>query len=483
MSRWDVVIIGSGIGGLCCAGTLAARGRKVLVLEQGRAPGGYLSSFRRGDFVFDSAVDCIAGLDPDGLLSWVLRSLGVAGDLASVRIDPIRVSRFPGLTVRVDADLSSYIDRLTGLFPSERDGIASFFRQCGQIYSNIEAAMEELRDDRGKTAMFPVSLLHHRSSTYGELLQRHFRDRKLMAVLSDRCPFLGLPPGRVSAVQMVSLMMSYFRSGAFRPVGGHQQLVGRLVDGVRRNGGEVLLQKGAKRIVIEGMRCTSVVAEDGEDFAASHVVSNADFHETFARLIGGDLGARITGIAERRKLSISFFVVYAGVKGELATTERAGSIGTFDGYDLDFLFRRHVPFQEGSTMGITVPTVDDPSLAPPAHHAMLIHELVPAGYFVDWKAEKEQLTRRVLRKAERVIPGLVEAIARVDAATPATLERYTRNRGGAAFGWENVPFLEPVRHDIDNLHLAGHWTEVGGGVLAAAFSGVRAAHRILKDTA
>ena len=63
MSRWDAVVIGSGIGGLCCAGALAARGRKVLVLEQGASPGGYLTSFRRGDFTFDSAVDCFAGLD------------------------------------------------------------------------------------------------------------------------------------------------------------------------------------------------------------------------------------------------------------------------------------------------------------------------------------------------------------------------------------------------------------------------------------
>jgi phytoene dehydrogenase-like protein len=477
MSRWDAVVIGSGIGGLCCAGALAARGRKVLVLEQGASPGGYLTSFRRGDFTFDSAVDCFAGLDRNGLLTWVLRSLGVDGEIGRVRIDPIRISRYPGLTVVVDAELPAYIERLTALFPSEAKGIASFFRVCGEIYSDLEAAMEEVRNEGGKPAVFPSALLRHRNATYGDLLREHLRDGRLMAVLSDRCPFLGLPPCRVSAVRMVSLIMSYFRSGAFRPIGGHQRLSSLLSEGIRRNGGEVLLSKGAKRIVIEGRRCTSVVAEDGDEFPARNVVSNAGFHETFSRLIAGD--DRIVAAAKGRNLSSSFFIVYAGVRGDLPMEEKAGSIGAFDGFDLDLLFRRLVPFCERSIMGITVPTMEDPGLAPPGHHGMLIHELIPAGYSADWKAGNEERARRVLENAERIIPGVTERIVRIESATPATLERYTRNRGGAAFGWEQVPVIEKAHHGIDNLHLAGHWTEIGGGVLAAAFSGVRAASRIL----
>jgi phytoene dehydrogenase-like protein len=481
--RWDAVVIGSGIGGLCCAGALAARGRKVLVLEQASAPGGYLTSFRRGEFVFDSTVDCFAGLDRNGLLTWVLQFLGVDVELPRVRIDPIRVSRFPGLTVRVDADLPAYVERLTALFPSEGKGIASFFRRCGEVYSDVEALMTEVRDERREAAAFPSALLRHRDATYGDLLREHLCDPRLMAVLSDRCPFLGLPPGRVSAVRMVSLIMSYFRSGAYRPVGGHQRLSNLLVEGIRRNGGKVLLNKGAKNIVVEGNRCTRVVAEDGEDFPIRHVVSNADFHETFSRLVGGEDGGRVADAAAVWNVSPSFFIVYAGVCGDLPIAEGAGSIGTFDGFDMDLLFRRHVPFKPGSAVGITVATIDDPNRAPPGHHSVLVYEPIPYGYSADWKSGKEELAERLLSKAERVIPGLTKQMVCRDAATPATLARYTRNRGGAAFGWEQTPRLEATRHGIENLYLAGHWTEFGGGVLAAAFSGVRAASRILRATA
>ena len=149
--KWDAVVIGSGIGGLACAGMLAAKGAKVVVLEQAATPGGYLTSFRRGGFTFDTAVDCIAGLDPDGLLTWLLRALGVDGRLTPIRLDPIRVSRFPGVTIQVDASLPAYIDRLSCRFPSERHGIAAFFRRAGEIYDAVDAMMNS-RSKRGKRA-------------------------------------------------------------------------------------------------------------------------------------------------------------------------------------------------------------------------------------------------------------------------------------------------------------------------------------------
>jgi phytoene dehydrogenase-like protein len=112
-----------------------------------------------------------------------------------------------------------------------------------------------------------------------------------------------------------------------------------------------------------------------------------------------------------------------------------------------------------------------------------VHELIPHGYPCDWAREKSACLERALRKAERVLPGLTERIVFSEAATPLTLERYTRNAGGAAYGWDQTPHLLRVRHGIDNLHLAGHWAEAGGGVLAAAYSGMRVAARIVEASA
>ena len=479
--KWDAVIIGSGIGGHACAGMLAASGRKVAVLEQAPTPGGYLSSFGRGEFTFDSAVDCISGLDPEGLLTWLLRSLGLDDRLIPIRLDPIRVSRFPGLTIQVDASLPTYIERLSRLFPSEREGIAAFFRRAGAIYSDVEAMLGAIKEGREHAEVFPAHLMRYRDASYADLLRADIRDAKLAAVLSDRCPFLGSPPARVSATRMVSLVMSYFRSGAFRPAGGHQRLPDLLVEGIARMGGEVCLGRPAKRILLEGGRCARVLTEDGADFATDQVVSNADFYETFDRLIGGEVGKAVLAETGDRPLSPSFFVAYAGIRGD-ASPGAASSIGSFEGYDLDGLMENYVPFSDTDALGITIPTVEDRSLAPPGQDVLIVHELVPQGRARDWEREKGACLDKMLRKAERILPGLTKRVTCCEAATPSTLEWYTRNRRGAAYGWDQTPSPPRVRHGIANLHIAGHWGDAGGGVLASAYSGMRVAARILRDS-
>lgn len=480
--KWDAVIIGSGIGGLACAGMLAARGRKVLVLEQAEHPGGYLTSFRRGGFTFDSAVDCIAGLDEAGLLTWLLRALGVDDRLTPIRLDPIRVSRFPGVTIRVDASLPAYIERLSGLFPCERDGIARFFRRAEEVYAAAEGMMEAVKEGKESPDALPAALLRYGHLTYAEFLHLDIRDERLVGTLSDRCPFIGSSPVRVSATRMISLVMSYFRSGAFRLAGGHQRLPDLLMEGIRQMGGEVCLRRPAKRILLEGGRCARVETSDGADFPTEHVVSNADFHETFGRLLGGEAGNNLVAEARGRSISPSFFIAYAGIRRD-APPGTASSIGSYESFDLDELMDRYVPFSDTDALGITIPTVEDTSLAPEGHDVFIVHELIPHGDRSDWEREKDVYLEKTLRKAERVFPGLTKQIAYCEAATPSTLESYTRNRSGAAYGWDQTTHFPRIRHGIGNLHLAGHWGEAGGGVLAAAYSGMRAAARILRADA
>ena len=479
--KWDAVVIGSGIGGLACAAALAARGRAVVVLEQAAAPGGYLGSFQRRGFTFDAGVDCIAGLDPAGLLTRLLESLGVREGLTPIRLDPIRVSRFPGLTVQVDASLPAYMDRLCGLFSAEREGIAAFFRRAEEIYADVEAVIEAVADPFATAPSVNGALMRYGHLTYADLLRLDIRDPRLAAVLSDRCPFLGVSPARVSATRMVALVMSYFHSGAFRPRGGHQRIPDLLVQGIRRRGGEVHLGRPATAIRLEGDRCDRVVTADGAEFPAEHVVSNADVAETFGRLIGGEAGQAVVAEHGGRPLSPSFYVAYAGVRREALPP--ASSIGSFPDFDLDGVLGRYVPFANSDPLGITIPTVEDPTLAPPGHDVCIVHELIPPAYTCDWETEKDLVLARLLEKCERILPRVRARLVHCEAATPVTLERFTRNRQGAAYGWEQTPQIARVRHGIRNLHLAGHWAETGGGVLAATFSGMQVAARILRSGA
>jgi len=475
MKKYDVIVIGSGTGGLVSAGILASRGLKTLMIEKHVTPGGYLSSFKRRGFVFDSAIDCISGVSPGGLIYRTLETLGVADEIRFLRIDPIRVSRFPDFDIHVDSDANAYRERLAGLFPSESSAIKAFFEKILSVYYELNSAVQAIISGGFAFKSVSPETLKLMNRSYGELLEEYFHDHRLKAALSDRCPFIGLPPENVSAAAIISMMMSYFELGSFRPEGGFQKLADIFVEGIRRNGGDVIFGAEAEKILLdEKDSCRGIRLGNGEEYTSKYVISNADFIFTFSTLLGGKY--RQTAVEKMRNpgLSTSFFILYAGVEGDLNTHS---SLGYYPSYDMSVFFHAGMEFREDSTLGVTVATKEDSSRAPQGFHTAVFHEMVGTS---GRKLDKERCVDSILGKAERIFPDLREKIREVEAATPSTLERYTGNCRGAAFGWRQIPgFRGAGRHEVGNLYITGHWGDFGGGVLAAAYSGAKTAAEIL----
>ncbi len=515
---FDCIVIGSGIGGLTAAATLSGRGVKVLVLEKNSVSGGYLQSFRRKGFQFDSCVDCFSGLDKDGPIRAALDSVGQTGNLDFIRLDPIRLSIFPDIRIKVHADVNEYISSLSAIFPHEAGGIKSFFDVMQLIYSDIKAWGDGLtgmlrngrsRGQRREQAL-PLNVMKYSAATFADLLNAHVGDPFLKAVLSDRCPFYGLPPSRVGAVAMTALMMSYFSSGAYRVRGGTQELADTLVRGIVNKGGTVMYNREVTGIITEEGRAEAVKTTDGTEYTARHVISNIDYRKTMQVLINAEeftdkkvsrSQTRVRGLArDLPEPSSSFFILYVGADVDLKHLGGASSIGYFPTKNMEYNFSSEAAFAPDGFIGITIPSLLDAGFAPASDenkdgdgggggvnkatgtaltkHSIVAHEMVEYDYADCWADVKAELTERTLKKVERIIPGITENALYIEGATPETLKRYTGNTGGAAYGWAQVPGLRPLKTGISNLHLAGHWEGIGGGVVAAAYSGLKAAKEV-----
>lgn len=481
MKDFDIIVIGSGIGGLISASLLSSKGFKVLVIEKQGKPGGYLSSFRRKGFIFNSAVDCIAGIGPERIISLVLERLGVERLIEFVRVDPIRVSIFPDIEINVDSDINVYINNLKSLFPSEKDGIGNLFRKINEIYSSIENKNESLIN--GRLSPFPEynMLYQFVNNSYSDLIRNFIKNKKLTSILSDRCSFIGLPPSKTSVLSMVSLIMTYFKMGAYRPIGGYQKLSNIFAAGIINKGGKIIFGKQVEKILLEGNLCYGVQTVDKERYSGRFIISNADFMQTFIELIGG----KYVSLAEERLrypgISSSFFIVYIGLKESFYNLQKYSSIGYFPSYDMENFFNSKFAFGNKSSLGITIPSIEDKTLSPEGCHSLILHEIVDFGFVEQWNKHKSELIDRLLQKVENLIPDVRKNIVHIGAATPLTLKKYTFNYDGAAYGWKQVPgYTKPFRHNIHNLFIAGHWCGMGGGVLASAYSGFKSAVEICR---
>ena len=491
---YDVIVIGSGMGGLVTATQLAAKGAKVLVLEKYLIPGGSAAYFEREGYRFDVGASMIFGFGTEGTTNLLTRALeGVNMSMETIP-DPVQIHyHLPNnLELKVHKNYDKFIEELTAKFPHEKIGIRRFYDECWQVFNCLNAmellSLEEPRYLMRVFFQHPfacLGLVKYLPQNAGDIARRYISDPELLKFIDMECYCWSVvPAGKTPMINAGMVFSDRHYGGINYPKGGVGTISEKLVEGLEKFGGEIQYKARVTNILMEQGKAVGVRLADGKEYRAKRIVSNATRWDTFEKLLTNNpLPKKEEKWQQRYEKSPSFLSLHLGVKSEVLP------IGTECHHVL--LEEWETMEDEQGTIFVSIPTLLDPSLAPPGHH--IIHTFTPS-YINEWEGlskqeysqKKEAAASHLIKRLEKIFPGLVDGLDYQEVGTPRTHRRFLGRNDGTYGpipsrklpGLLGMPFNRTV---IPGLYCVGDSTFPGQGLNAVAFSGFACSHRIAVD--
>jgi all-trans-retinol 13,14-reductase len=503
---YDVVVIGSGIGGLAAAALLAEHGRlRVLVLERHYTAGGFTHTFRRPGFEWDVGIHYIGKLSEQGAPLRVVFDHLTDGELEWADMgdgyDTVVLGdeRYP-----FPRGKEALRHMLVARFPAEARGIDRYFA-C------VEAVMrgsplffaEKAIPSRWSRAFGPAlryPFLRYARRSTADVISECVADPRLRAVLAAQWGNYGLTPSQSSFGIHAIVADHYFDGGAY-PVGGASRIAATIIPKIERHGGAVLTRAEVQSILLEGTRAVGVRMADGREFRAECVVSDAGVAATFGALLPRhglvEPAARWAAPVPPSTAHVCLYLGIRGTAAELGLPKT--NLWVYDGHDHDRNLARFRadPASSLPVVFISFPSAKDPDFERrhPGCATMEVITLVPYEWFRPWEngrwrkrgaeyeAFKARLAERLLQTAFREVPSIQGKIRHAELSTPLSTRHFTGHAHGEIYGLAHPPARFDARclrarTPVDGLFLCG--ADIGCcGVAGALVGGVLSACAVL----
>lgn len=478
--EYDVVVIGSGMGGLCSGLILAKEGFKVLVLEQHYRPGGCLHRFFRKKVPFDTGFHYIGGVHAEGTFARYLRFLGVYDKLSFHALDPdgFDVLQFPELTFRVPNGWGPLVARLDETFPAEREGIATFAAVCQRICAESFAYSFQRP---------PETLGEHSQTTLGSFMRRLGMSERLKAVLAAQSMLYGMPPDE-TPLELHALVIDSMLQGAVGIDGGGDALAKALVDAIRAHGGVVRTRARVDGLGVGDGRVTHATLQNGEVVRGRCFISDAHPRATLDLLPEGVMRPAYVHRVRDLKDGISCIGGYFTFEQDELPPQRH-NLYLIPGFDVEQMYRTagfgagHGP---GRALFVTFPADRERDWRGPRvllALGMMPYEEVEAWAETrsgargeDYERLKDAHGAQMQGAIEERLPVLRGRLSTVEISTPLTNRDFTGSPRGAVYGLKHSmdqwgKYALHPRTRIDNLLLTGQSVLMPGvlGVTVGAF--------------
>ena len=495
---YDAIVIGSGIGGLSCAATLAKFGHRVLVLEQHSRAGGLSQSFDRKGFTWDVGLHYIGEVNPREVMRRFLDWL-TGGTIDMAPYGPTyEIFHFPDdFTAFFSSPPEVLISDLKKLFPGSVSEIDRFFSILEKT-SHIIKMMMALRMLPSPffslySALMRNSIHRWIERTTQEVLDELITDPKLRSVLSGQCLDYGSVPDKGS-FGCHAITMHHFLNGAYYPAGGGHVFADCFVSIIEISGGSVRLRSPAGKVLLNNGKVSGVMLEDGTELHAKTVVSAAGVLNTIA-LLPEEI--HVTSWAREImswKVSNYCVILFLGLEGEI---REGGAVDSnqwfYNTWNInDTVWNDPTADDSIPLLFISFPSLKDPLYqpGPSCRQTGQVITLINRDAFNSWECSrpgkrpedyyrfKSLIEKKMLDAFVQRFPGLAPMIRYTELSTPLTFSYYTRSPRGS-YGLEFTPrqFLSSSVHartPIPGLYLAGQDTGTPG-IISAFSSGLKTA--------
>jgi all-trans-retinol 13,14-reductase len=309
-----VVVIGAGLGGLCCGALLAKQGFPVTVVEKHNIPGGYATTFDRagGKFTFDVSLHRMAVSRDTRRL---LKELGVFDKIELVKIPNTARVITPNHDIRMSTDLRQKVNGLLERFPHEKEGIENCLAEMQAVVDELE-----LLKVNGGGKNFPYQypkLWKIKDKTIAAFVDEYIKETDLKESLTNNWQPFGLPPSKLSAFMYITANASG-ENDPYYIKRRSQDLSYALAESVEESGGQILYENMIEKILIKNKAVSGVVTSQGEHLPAKIVISNANAITTLKNLLPSKtLPPEYMNRINSYRTSISTFVIWLGLNREI----------------------------------------------------------------------------------------------------------------------------------------------------------------------